>query len=158
MQAEQLEQHRWLHQLIGEWTYRSESTKEPGQCHWQGSETVRSLGGVWIVAEGKGAMPDGNIGLTMMSLGFDPARKRFTGTWMGSMLSYLWVYDGELDEAGRSLTLKCDGPSMAGDGTMAKYEDIVEIVSPDERLLRARVLGSDGHWDEFMRTTYRRSA
>lgn len=158
MQSEELEEHRWLHQLIGNWTFQSESTKEPGQCKWQGTETVRSLGGVWIIAEGKGTMADGTIGQTVMSLGFDPARKRFTGTWMGSMLTYLWVYDGELDDKGRILTLKCDGPSMSGDGTMTKYEDIIEIVSPDERLLRGRVQGPDGLWDEFMRTTYRRSA
>ena len=29
---------------------------------------------------------------------------------------------------------------------MAKYEDVVEIVSPNERLLRARILGEDGRW------------
>ena len=53
---------------------------------------------------------------------------------------------------------KSRGPSMSGDGSMEDYEDIIEIVSPGERLLRSRVPNPDGGWNEFMRVTYRRSA
>jgi hypothetical protein len=153
--TEPQKEHEWLQQLVGEWTYESgEHEKEK----MTGSETVRSLGGRWIVAEGKGIMPGGAPAETIMSLGYDPETKRYNGTWIGSMLSYLWVYDGELDEAKRRLTLKCEGPSMSGDGSMAKYEDVVEIVSPNERLLRARILGEDGRWNEFMTTRYLRKS
>ncbi len=147
-------EHEWLQQLVGEWTY----TSGEGESKFEGSETIRSLGGRWIVAEGKGVMPDGAPAETIMSLGFDPATNRYTGTWIGSMLSYLWVYDGELDEAKRRLTLKCDGPSMSDDGSMAKYEDVVEIISPNERLLRARTQGEDGVWKEFMTMRYLRKS
>lgn len=103
-------------------------------------------------------MPGGGIAQTVMSLGFDPATKRYQGTWIGSMVAYLWIYDGELDEANRRLTLKCNGPSMSGDGSIVKYEDIIEIVSPNERLLRSRTPEPDGSWNEFMRITYRRKS
>lgn len=157
MKAEPQKEHEWLHQLVGEWTYESEQGEE-GKETFKGTETVRSLGGLWVIAEGKGNMPGGGTAETVMSLGFDPASNRYNGTWIGSMLSYLWIYDGELDETSRTLTLKGNGPSMAGDGSLADYEDIIEIISPDERLFRSRTLGPDGKWNEFMRLTYRRKS
>ena len=72
------------------------------------------------------------------------------------MMAHLWVYDGSLDATGKVLTLDSEGPSMAGDGTLAKYQDVVEIVSHDHRVLRSRVLGEDGGWREFMTAHYRR--
>jgi hypothetical protein len=72
------------------------------------------------------------------------------------MMTYLWHYDGELDAAGKVLTLNADGPSMSGDGTMAKYQDVIAIESPDHRVFTARVLGKDGAWNEFMTAHYRR--
>jgi Protein of unknown function (DUF1579) len=54
-------EHRWLERFIGEWTSETEMSMEPGKpaekCH--GTDTVRSLGGLWILAEGQGEMPGG---------------------------------------------------------------------------------------------------
>jgi hypothetical protein len=33
--------------------------------------------------------------------------------WIGLMMTYLWVYDGELDADERVLTLNAEGSSMA---------------------------------------------
>jgi hypothetical protein len=90
----------------------------------------------------------------VMTLGYDPEKGRFVGTWVGSMMPVLWVYDGGLDEAGKVLTLEADGPSMAGDGKTAKYRDVIEIVDDDHRLFRAQVLGDDGRWHQFMTARY----
>ena len=43
------------------------------------------------------------------------------------MMTHLWVYDGALDAAGKVLTLDAEGPSFTGDGTTAKYQDVIEI-------------------------------
>ena len=94
----------------------------------------------------------------VMTLGYDVLRKRYVGTWIGSMLAYLWVYDGELSSDGRELVLSAEGPSMAGDGTMAKYQDVITFLSDDHRTLTARVLGEDGEWRPFMTAHYRRKA
>jgi hypothetical protein len=92
-----------------------------------------------------------------MTLGYDPQGKRFVGTWIGSMMTHLWMYeDGALDAAGRTLTLNAEGPSMSGDGTMAKYQDVIEFKSDDHRTLTARILRPDGTWHEFMTVHYRR--
>jgi hypothetical protein len=158
MQAEAQKEHHWLQQFVGEWVYEAESDAGPGEppMKTKGSESVRSLGGLWVVGEGQGEMPDGRPATSIITLGFDPQKGRFVGTWFGSMMTHLWVYDGELDPAGKVLTLSAEGPSFSGDGKMAKYQDVFTIKSGDHRVLTARVLGDDGQWNEFMTAHYRR--
>ena len=47
------------------------------------------------------------------------------------MMTNLWVYEGELDAAGKVLTLDADGPSVADQTKTAKYT--IQTVSPDHR-------------------------
>jgi hypothetical protein len=151
-------EHAWLQRLVGEWTYESEGVMEPGGATHRatGVETVRSVGEIWIQGEGTCPMPDGSEGPTLITLGYDPAKEKFVGTWAGAMMPYLWVYEGSLDQEQRVLTLEADGPSFSGDGSMARYRDVVEIVSDDHRVLKAQVLGDDGQWFQFMTSHYRR--
>jgi hypothetical protein len=156
--AKPQKEHQWLQRLVGEWTYETDAAQpdEPASKA-TGSELVKSLGGLWIVGEGKGEMPGGSSGTTQMTLGYDPDKKRFVGSWVGSMMTHQWVYDGQLDAAERVLTLNSEGPSMSGDGTMAKYQDVIELKGNDRRTLTARVLGNDGKWNQFMTTEYKRT-
>ncbi len=158
--AEPQKEHQWLQKLVGEWTYESEAMMGPDQppMKSEGSESVRSLGGLWTLGEGQGLMPEGSSATTMMTLGYDPQKGRFVGTWVGSMMTHLWVYDGELDADGRTLSLYSEGPGMAGDGKMAMYRDAIEIVSDDHRIMTAAVQGEDGNWSQFMTMHYRRTA
>ena len=118
---------------------------------------MRSLHGIWFIAEGRGETPGGSAATTVMTLGYDPQKKRFVGTWIGSMMTHLWVYDGELDATGKILSLYSEGPDMmGGGGKMVKYKDVIELKSDDHRLLSGHVLGEDGQWNQFMTTHYRR--
>jgi hypothetical protein len=158
MKAEPQKEHQWLHTLVGEWTYETEALGQPGQTPTKvtGTESVRSLGGLWVLAEGRGEMPGGGPATTVMTLGYDTQKKRYVGTWIGSMMTYLWVYDGEVDTAQRVLTLNSEGPSMAGDGRMTQYKDVIEFKTDDHRVLTARVLDTDGKWQQLMTVNYRR--
>ena len=158
MMAEPQKEHEWLQKLVGEWNYESEATMEPGKppMRFSGTENVRSLGGLWILAEGQGEMPGGGTATTMMTLGYDPQKKRFVGTWVGSMMTYLWVYDGELDAAESVLTLNAEGPSMATEGKIEKYKDVIEFKNDNHRVLTSHMLGDDGEWHGFMTANYRR--
>ena len=160
MAAEPQAEHRWLQKLVGEWTFDVEAMMEPGQPPetFTGTERVRSLGDLWFLAEGEGEMPGGGTATTLMTLGFDPQRMRFVGTWIGSMMTHLWVYDGALDADRRVLTLEAEGPGMAGDGRMATYRDVIELKSDNHRVLTSHVLGDDGRWQQFMTAHYRRTA
>jgi uncharacterized protein DUF1579 len=155
MQASPEKQHRWLQKLVGEWTYETDASA-PTSEKASGTERVRQLGDLWVLAEGEGRMPGGIAATTLMTLGYDPAKGRFVGTWIGSMMTHLWVYDGELDPAGRVLTLNSEGPSMTGDGSLAKYQDIVEFMSDDHRVLTARAQATSGGWQQLMMIHYRR--
>jgi hypothetical protein len=158
MQTEPQQEHQWLQQLVGEWTYETEATMEPGQppLKCEGSERVRSLGGIWILTEGQGQMPDGTPATAVLTLGYDPQKQRYVGTWIGSMMTHLWAYEGTLDATGRVLTLAAEGPNMITAGQMAQYKDVIEIKSDDHRVLTSHMLGDDGAWHGFMVAKYRR--
>ena len=158
MKTEVLKEHEWLQKLVGRWTSEAEMAMGPGKPSEKsrGSETVRSLGGLWVLAEGEGEMPGGGNATMLMTLGYDPKRKRYVGTWVGSMMTHMWIYDGSLDTARKVLTLESDGPSFAGEGKMAKYRDVIELESDDLRTLTSHVLGDNGEWSRFMTATYRR--
>jgi Protein of unknown function (DUF1579) len=158
MKAEPRKEHQWLHRLVGEWIYETDTPPVPGKPAGKvtGTESVRSLGGLWILGEGQGEMPGGGLASSLITLGFNPRTKRFVGTWIGTMMTDLWIYDGELDPGGRVLTLNSEGPAMSDDRTLAKYQDIIELVSDDHRVLTARTLAPDGAWQQFMRVDYRR--
>ena len=156
MHVDPQQEHFWLQKLVGEWTFETEATMAPGEppAKFTGSETVRTLGEIWVLCEGKGEMPGGGTGHTIMTLGYDPAKKRFLGTFIGSMMTHLWLYDGALE--GNVLTLDAEGPDFVTEGKMAKYQDIIEIKNDDERTLSSQTFGDDGKWHHFMTATYRR--
>lgn len=158
MQTQPQKEHQWLQQLVGEWTSEAEAPMEPGKPPqtFTGTESVRSLGGLWMVAEGEGEMPGGGAMTTVMTLGYDPQKKRYVGTFIGSMMTHLWVYDGALDAGERVLTLDTEGPSMAGDGRITKYKDAIEFESHEHRVLTSQMLGEDGKWHPVMTANYRR--
>lgn len=150
-------EHRWLQRLVGEWTMSMvatmDPTKPPETC--TGSEVVRSLGGIWMVGEGRMPGPDGGEAQSVMTLGYDPVRKRFQGTFIVSMMTHLWIYDGgTLDAAGKVLTLEAEGPGP--DGKTARFRDFVEFLDDDTRTLSSAAQGPDGTWTKFMTATYRR--
>lgn len=160
MQVEIGKEHEWLQQLVGDWTAEMTCSMGPDQppSETKGTEAVRSLGGVWTLGDGQGECPDGTPVTSLMTLGFDPAKGRFVGSFIASMMTMIWHYDGALSADGRSLVLDTEGPSMAGDGSMAKYQDTITFLSPDHRTLTSRALGPDGQWNEFMTAHYRRRA
>ncbi|MBX9909246.1 MAG: DUF1579 domain-containing protein [Beijerinckiaceae bacterium] len=160
MFAKPQKEHEWLQQLVGDWVSEMDCSMGPGQprSKSKGKETVRSLGGLWTLGEGEGEMPDGNIGQTLITLGFDPAKGRFVGSFVGSMMTHQWHYDGTLDDSGKVLTLDTEGPSFDEDGAIKPYRDVVTIVSRDHRMLSSHMPDGNGGWTEFMTAHYRRVA
>jgi hypothetical protein len=151
-------EHRWLEQLVGEWTFEGDGDSEPGKPRekFSGTESVRSLDGVWVLCEGHGEAPGGEASTTITTLGYDPLRKRFVGTFVGSMMTHLWLYDGGLDAANKVLTLDAEGPSFTAEGKMGKYRDTIEFRSEGHRVLTSSFLDDAGKWQEFMTAHYSR--
>jgi hypothetical protein len=165
MKPQTHKEHQWLQRLVGEWTVEGEASMAPGQpaVKYSGTlnsieprhtESVRSLEGIWTVCEGR---DENGASSSLMTLGYDPARGRFVGTFVAGMMTHLWLYEGELDSDEKRLTLDCEGPSLTTEGQMGRYRDTIELVSDDHRVLTSRFLFDDGEWREFMRADYRRT-
>ena len=154
--AEPQKEHRWLQKLLGEWTFEGSATMAPDKPteKFEGTESVRPLGEFWILAEAKGDMPGAGPATTMMTLGYNPQKKRFVGTFIGSMMPHLWVYDGVLNAAGNVLTLDSEGPDM--EGKLVKFKDVIEVKNEDQRVLTSHMLGEDGKWFGIMTANYQR--
>lgn len=158
MKTESQMEHQWLQKLVGEWAYETETMMRPDQPPEKamGTESVRSIGGLWVLAEGQGEIPGCGHATTLMTLGYDPQKQRYVGNWVGSMMTYLWLYDGEMDVAKNVLTLNSDGPSMSAENKLANYRDVIEFKSNDYRVMTSYVLNDDGQWYQFMTSHYRR--
>lgn len=155
--AKPVPEHLFLNKLLGDWAYDAEASVGPDKPAMKssGTETVRTLGGLWYIGEAHSQMPNGEPATMIITLGYDPDIKRYRGTWIGSMMTQLWVYDGFVE--GNTLNLDSEGLSMTGDGKTAKYRDSMEFVDDDHRILRSQVMNGDGSWTVFMTSRYRRS-
>ncbi|OBZ95298.1 hypothetical protein ADU59_11975 [Pararhizobium polonicum] len=157
MKADLVEEHRWLQQLAGRWRVTFDPPGESEkQAHAAWEDKTRSLGGAWIVSEMTGTMPDGSAATNILTLGYDPARKRYVGSFASSVMTHLWVYEGMLDDTGKVLTLDCEGPDFANPGRTARYQDIITIKDGDSRNFSSRIRNADGTWKPVMSSDYKR--
>ena len=121
----------------------------------ESTETVRSIGGLWIVAEGKASFGETPF-LSILTLGYDEKQGVFVGTWIDTMQTHMWSYRGTLDDARKTLTLETEGPAFDDPTKTSPYRDTIELTGPDSRTLSSSVKGADGTWTTFMRAEYRR--
>jgi hypothetical protein len=151
-------EHEWLQQLVGEWTYESEGIVDPSQppVKSQGTQSARSLGGLWLVAESNGKAPNGAPMTGILTIGYEPEKKKYVGTWICSCMSQLWTYEGSLDETGKILTLEAEGPNPSTAGKKTKYRDVYEIKATDHWVQTSYMLADDGKWYRFVTANYRR--
>jgi hypothetical protein len=152
-------EHQWLGRLIGTWTWTHDvpATSETRVTHLEGTETYRAIGPLWVQGEAVGPMPDGGMSVSLTTLGWDPQKGRYVGTWVGSPMPSLWVYDGELDTSGRVLSLYSTGPAMDGSGGLVPYKDVIQFVDDNTRTLTGHARATNGEWERFMTVEYRRT-
>lgn len=158
MSEQPTSQHHWLQRLVGNWTCEIECVMAPGKPVEKstGTETFRSLGDFWVI--GEGIMGTGDCaGRSVMTLGYDTRKQQFVGSFIASLMTHLWPYCGQLDSSGRKLILDSEGPSFADDGTMARYQDSIEFIGENHRVLSSQVLLSSGEWQRFMTAHYYRT-
>ena len=151
-------EHEWLGQLVGEWDSDMEAVMQPGQppMKCKGTESVRKLGGFWVIGQGQGEMMGMKV-QSVMTLGYDVNKKKYVGTWVDSMQNHMWKYEGTVDEAGKVLTLETEGPNMMTGG-MSKFRDVIEVKGKDQKELRSMIQMPDGKWFTFATAKYTRKA
>lgn len=149
-------EHQWLEQLVGEWDTEAEMTMGPGQPpqKMKGAESGRMIGGFWAVLENKGEFMGGPF-TGILTLGYDPEKKKYIGTWVDSVTSYLWKYEGTVDASGKVLTLETEGPCPEAPGELAKFREVLEIKSKDHKVFTS-AMQKDGEWVTIMTIHYHR--
>lgn len=152
MQQDPVKEHQWLQKFVGEWTYEGRCTMGPDQPEmtFSGKEKVRAIGDLWVHGESTGAMPGGGTATMLLTVGYDIAKGRFVGTWAGSMMSNLFVYDGWIEQDGKTLVLETKGACPMMPGEMRTFRDITEFKSDDHRAFRAEMKNDDGSWTRLM--------
>lgn len=156
MDTKPTEEHAWLQRLVGEWDARGEAIMGPEQAPetWTGTETVRPIGKLWVQGEGRTDMPGQEPGITQITLGFDPRKNRYVGTFIGSSMADLWVYEGTLE--GDVLTLNSEGPAVRPGEKPVQFKDVVELEDSNTRLLKSYMQTPDGEWQQVMTAEYKR--
>jgi hypothetical protein len=145
-------EHGFLQKMVGTWEVTAKDMT--GDDPW--TEVVRSLHGIWFVAEGTGRMPGGGAATTVLTLGFDPAKGKYTGSWIGSMMSHMWVYEGDVSADGTTLSLYTTGPDFADPDKTGEYREQIVFTDDDHRIFTSSAKQPDGSWNQFMEARYAR--
>lgn len=149
-------EHAWLERLVGEWETEIEMFV-PGQdpMTGKGRETVRAVGGFWVVSEQQSEMM-GQPFTGLLTLGYDAAGKQYIGTWVDSMSGALWTYHGALNASQNTLTLSTEGFCPANPGELSQFKEVLELKDQNHKIFTSSIQGPDGEWTPVMRIQYRR--
>lgn len=150
-------EHEVLNALVGDWKVLGECSMPDGSVDKNESTvSFKSIGGLWFVGEGTMPGPEGAEFRTIMTLGYEPAKKAYVGSFIASCMTKLWVYNGAYDAASKKLILDATGPRFDGQPGEVPYQDIVEFVNTDQFILSSQMKGDDGKWVGFMKAVHHR--
>jgi len=141
-----LPEHRLLKRLVGTWSVTASDQ--------QWTEVVRSLNDVWFIAEANAEMPGAGATTTVMTLGYNALKGKYLGTWIGSMMDHMWVYEGEVSPDGKVLTLYTRGPDFQTEGVEQDYREDMAFIDDNTRTFTSSAKQADGSWKQFMEARY----
>lgn len=146
-------EHAWVEQLVGEWEYEGEANMGPDKppMKMKGTEHNRSIGGFWAHCEHKSEFMGAPF-TGLLTLGYDPEKKKYVGTWVDSMSTHLWTYMGSVE--GKVLTLDTEGPSEEP-GKICKFREMIEVKDKDSKTFTSQ-REFDGKWVTIMTMTSKR--
>jgi hypothetical protein len=144
-------EHQWLQQFVGQWDTQAEGSMGPDQppVQCKGTMDTRMLGGFWVVNEMQADMM-GTPMTGIQTIGYDPAKKKYVGTWVDSMMNHMWKYEGTVDATGKVLTLEAEGPNFMTAGKVTKFRDAYEFKSANRIVATSSMQDEDGSWVVFL--------
>lgn len=157
----QTKEHKWLQQMVGTWNFESVGPDFPTEdgeemAPMNGVEVVEAIGDYWVVMTGKAAGGPMPGSMAVLTAGYDHELGKFVGTWIGSPMTKLYVYECTFDESENTLIMSSEGPAWTGDGT-AQYRDCMKVIDNNTREFYSVYQEDDGNWKEFMRLRFTRT-
>jgi Protein of unknown function (DUF1579) len=137
-------EHELLKKDAGVWDATVEEYVEPGKPPRvsKGFETgTLACGGLWLISDFKGEMmgqPFQGHGI----LGYDPAKKKYVGTWVDGMSPALGLVEGTYDAAKKTMTSYYESHDPAGNPMKMKM--VTVWTGEDSRAWTAFMAGGDG--------------
>ncbi|MFK7738848.1 MAG: DUF1579 domain-containing protein [Planctomycetota bacterium] len=148
-------EHQPLAAQVGTWDAKMEYTDfTTGKAATSKGTSIRKqpLGGMWLIDQFQTTMmgmPFKGMGTT----GYDPAKKKYVGTWIDSMTPSLMVLEGNYDKTGKILTMSGMGVGM--DGKPAMHRMVTTEKDANTHVFEMFVAGPDGDI-KVMTITYTR--
>ena len=144
-------EHEWLQQLVGNWDDELEMYFEEGKppIKATGTDTTKSLGGFWVVTDFQCKVMDMPMN-GVITIGFDPKKKKYVGTGVDSMTSHMWTFEGTVDSTGKILSWETEGPCPQKGGKIVKFKESIELKSKDEKVITSSFLDDNGKWVPMM--------
>jgi hypothetical protein len=151
-------EHELLKRFVGSWESNSTTVAGPGQAaiKCRAKLNGRMLGGLWVVTESTNDMGGMKIE-AVQTIGYDPEKKKYVGTWVDSVMNHLWRYEGSVDLKTKALTLEADGPHFSEKGKTSRYREIYDFKSDEVIAVESQVRADDGRWTTFMNGEIRRA-
>ena len=155
--------HAIFTDTAGTWDARVESFMVPGgpPSISSGVETDRvGCGGLCLITDFKGSFVMGPPSTPPSSFEghgtetYDPAKKKYIGSWTDSMSAGLFVTEGTYDAATKTTTGSMEGPDLMGQ--VSKMRSTVTRPDPNTRVFSMFAAGPDGKESLGMRITYTR--
>ena len=149
-------EHDLLKKDVGVWDATVEMFMAPGAAPAlsKGTETVSMLGGFWQLGQFKAEMmgqPFEGLGTT----GYDPAKRKYVGTWVDTMTPSIATVEATYDAAKKTMTGIMEGVGPSGERT--KMRETTEWKDADNRVFTMYGQpGPDGKEPVAMRITYKR--
>jgi hypothetical protein len=149
-------EHEILKKDVGVWDATVESSMSPeGKATvTKGVETNTLFdGGLWLVQDFKGEFfgtPFQGHGVT----GYDPAKKKYVGTWVDSMTMGLSKVEGTYDPKTKTMNASMESP--APDGSMMKMRSTSEWKDENTRVFTMYASASKDKEMAVMKITYKR--
>jgi hypothetical protein len=149
-------EHELLKAEEGVWDATVEAFMAPGAppSISKGTETnTLGMGGLWLVTEFKSEfmnMPFQGHGV----MGWDPAKKKYVGTWVDSMSTGLSIMENSYDPATKTMTGFMEGPDM--EGKVTKIKSVTEFKGDTRVFSMYEPAAAGGKETLGMRITYTR--
>lgn len=148
-------EHKKLTSQVGTWSAELSYMGEDGQQTKSKGVSVRKapLGGFWLIDNFQADM----MGMKFRgqgTTGYDPAKKKYVGTWVDSMTPSLMVIEGNFDKTGKILTM--EGMGQGFDGKPAKTRLVTTEKDKNTHVFEMFTQMPDGKFMKTMTITYTR--
>jgi hypothetical protein len=157
--AAQMEQpapeHHKLAELVGVWDATIDYMGQDGKPAQSKGTCIRKqpMGSFWLVDKFQAEM----MGMQFSGLGttgYDPAKKKYVGTWIDSLAPSIMVTEGGFDKTGKILTMSGMAPGF--DGKPVMNRTVTTIKDKNTHLFQMFAPGPDGKEMTMLTMTYKR--